>query len=287
MRYNFIILLTLITIISCTKKSVSKDPLKTVFNFPKKLSEISGIVVIDSLIWVIQDSGNDAKVFGVSKEGEIRTTISIQNSTNEDWEDLTIDSNNNLYIGDFGNNANNRRDLCIYKIQASDLNSSEVNPKEKIRFFYPEQKSFPPKKNELFYDCEAFFEHNGHFYLVTKNRSKGFDGTTYVYKVPNKAGTHPALLMGSFKTCDTFNTCAITGAAISNDGKKVVMLSHSKLWLFEEFISDDFLKGKMRKIELNHNSQKESVFFKDTTTLLIADERTKKIGGKVYEYSLH
>ena len=286
MQYKHILLFIGILSISCTKNSASQDTLNTVLEFPKKLSEVSGMVVIDRLIWVIEDSGNDTKVFGLSSDGEIKATLTLQNTTNQDWEDLTKDSQNNLYIGDFSNNANNRKDLCIYKIQAADLNSSEVNSKEIIRFYYPEQTDFPPKKNELFYDCEAFFEFNGSFYLITKNRSKGFDGTTYVYKVPNKAGTHAAQLLGKFKTCETFNSCAITGATISPDGKKVVLLSHSKLWLFEDFEADAFLNGKVTMLELNHSSQKESVCFKDATTLLIADERTKKIGGKVYEYSL-
>jgi hypothetical protein len=34
---------------------------------------------------------------------------------NIDWED-TKDKNGNLYVGDFGNNDNERKDLCIYKI---------------------------------------------------------------------------------------------------------------------------------------------------------------------------
>ena len=53
----------------------------------------------------------------------------------------------------------------------------------KISFSYPEQKEFPPKKKEMFYDVESFFEHNGYFYLFTKNRSKGFDGTAFIYKI--------------------------------------------------------------------------------------------------------
>lgn len=286
MKKILFILFSLFLLIYCTGKKVTEDPLKTIFDFPKKLSEVSGMVVMDSLIWVIEDSGNEAEVYGLDSTGKITTTISLTGITNKDWEDLTKDASNNLYIGDFGNNGNIRKDLCIYKLNAGDLSSTEVQPSEIIRFYYPDQTDFPPKKSALFYDCEAFFELNGFFYLFTKNRSKGFDGTTYVYKVPNKQGTHAAQLMGTYQTCDTFNSCAITSAAVSSDGKKVVLLSHSKLWLFEEFIGDDFLRGKIKQVELHHVSQKESVSFKNHQTLLIADERANKIGGQVYEFIL-
>jgi hypothetical protein len=39
---------------------------------------------------------------------------------------------------------------------------------------------------------------NGNFYLFTKNRSKGFDGTFLVFQVPNKEGDFEAKLIGSY-----------------------------------------------------------------------------------------
>jgi hypothetical protein len=56
--------------------------------------------------------------------------------------------------------------------------------------------------------------------------------------------------------------------------------------LFQSFASDNFLTGKVSELKLNHFSQKEAICFKDNTTLLIADERTKRAGGFVYETTL-
>lgn len=112
--------------------------------------------------------------------------------------------------------------------------------------------------------------------MFTKNRSKGFDGTTLIYKIPNKEGTHKAQLLGKYKTGADYNDSAITGAAISPDSSKFVLLSHSKVWLFEYFKDDDILNGKISILELNHYSQKEAVCFKDNNTLLIVDEKDKK-----------
>lgn len=265
------------------------ETLTKLYSLPKKLKEVSGIVYSekDNLFWTLEDRGNANKIYGLdSQDGVIEETVTIENTSNTDWEDITKDKAGNLYIGDFGNNDNIRKDLCIYKIDKNSLHKEKAVPEYKISFSYPEQTAFPPKKTKLLFDVEGFFEYKNNFYLFTKNRSKGFDGTALVYKVPNKAGFHQAVLMGRLKTCDNYNHCAITSAAISPDASKVVLLTHDKIVLLENFKGDNFLKGKQSQLKLNHFSQKEAVCFKNNETLIIADEKTNKIGGNVYEVSL-
>ena len=266
----------------------SNDDLKILYSLPKKLKEVSGITYFSesNLLYTLEDSGNDNKIYALNTEGKIEKTITITNAINIDWEDITKDKNDNLYIGDFGNNDNTRQDLCIYKINKKELNNDNAVAEYKVSFSYAEQKEFPPKKKEMFYDVEGFFEYQNYFYLFTKNRSKGFDGTAFIYKIPNAAGTQKAIKIGEFKTCDNYNHCVLTSATISPDGKKVVVLSHDKIVLFQNFKGDLFHKGTQTEISLNHFSQKESVIFKDNNTLLIADERTGKLDGNVYEFKL-
>lgn len=260
----------------------------TFFSLPNNLKEVSGIIYnpMTDLLWALEDGGNKNEIYGFNSKGEIAKTVVIAKTNNIDWEDITKDEAGNLYIGDFGNNDNLRKDLSIYKINVQALKNTTAIPDYKISFAYPEQQNFPPKKTVLFYDVESFFEFKNNFYLFTKNRSKGFDGITFLYKVPNASGFHKAKLLGKFKTCDNYNYCVITSAAISPDGTKVVILSHDKLWLIENFIGDNFLNGTRTQLDLNHFSQKEAICFKDNDRLLIADERVKKIGGNVYEVSL-
>ncbi|TDD77484.1 NHL repeat-containing protein [Flavobacterium caseinilyticum] len=264
------------------------DSLVTLYSLPKKLKEVSGIAFLpeSNLIWAIEDSGNQNAIHGIDSKGKIARTITIGNTRNRDWEDITKDSQGNLYIGDFGNNDNDRKDLSIFKIDKKGLNSESSSPAYTISFAYPEQKEFPPKKSEMFYDVEGFFEFKNNFYLFTKNRSKGFDGTAFLYKVPNKVGFHQAVLLGEFNTCGNADQCAITSAAISPDESKVIVLTHDKILLFENFKGDDFLNGSQTTLKLNHFSQKEAICFSDNDTVFIADERSKKTGGKVYQVSL-
>jgi hypothetical protein len=277
---------TIILFYSCENKDETTD-LKQIAELPKGLKEISGIAYANNLLYAIEDSGNTNEVIVMDTLGRITKNITVSNVDNIDWEDLTFDNKGNLYIGDFGNNDNVRKDLAIHKINQSNLQNNEVKTEYKITFEYPEQTNFPPKRKDLMFDAEAFFEYKGNFYLFTKNRSRGFDGTSYIYKVPNKSGHHQAKLIKKIKTCSDYHNCAITSAAISPNGSKFVLLSHSKVWLFENYSKNDITSVEMIELHLNHYSQKEAICFKNNEELLIADERVKKNGGKFYETSIN
>jgi hypothetical protein len=274
----------LLFIFSCANNKTSE--IHQIAELLKELKEISGIAYFNNLIYSIEDSGNENQVVVLDTSGTITNRITVNNTENIDWEDLTFDNKGNLYIGDFGNNDNMRKDLAIYKIDKSNLQGEKADVAYTISFDYPEQTEFPPKKSNLLFDVEAFFEYNNHFYLFTKNRSKGFDGTSYIYKIPNIAGHHHAQLIKTITTCTDYHHCAITSAGISPDGSKFVLLTHSKIWLFENYSPDNITDGKMSELDLNHYSQKEAVCFKNNDALLIADEREKKEGGNLYQVSL-
>jgi len=273
-----------IALLSCNSKSqeINTNTVKL------KLKEASGVEVSSAsdLIWVLEDSGNKNNIYGLNSDGKIQQTVKIENVKNVDWEDLTSDNAGNLYIGDFGNNDNERKDLCIYKVNSDNLKQDVATASQKISFYYPEQTEFPPKKSGLLYDAESFFEHNGNFYIFTKNRSKGFDGSVFLYKIPNQEGNHKAQLLGSFQACNIYKKCAITSADISPDGKTVAILSASRVYFLTDFSSDDFLSGKTEEIQLPEVTQKEGICFKDNETLLIVDEKDKKTGGNLYEIKI-
>jgi hypothetical protein len=201
---------------------------------------------------------------------------------NIDWEDLAADDAGNICIGDFGNNQNDRKDLAIYKLDANKPDSLLY----KISYTYPDQTEFPPKKSGWLFDVEAFISYKGSFYLFTKNRSKGFDGTVTLYKVPDAPGTHVAQKLCTIGTCDNYKRCAIAGADISPDGTKVVLISGQNVWLLTNFAANGFTAPKVMQYDLGHLSQKEGISFKDNNTLLIADEKDKGTGGKLYEVKL-
>jgi len=259
--------------------------IKEVFELPQQLKEVSAVEITpkSDVIWTLEDHGNKPELYALDASGNIAHTLKIDGVSNHDWEELASDHDGNLYIGDFGNNDNDRKDLAIYMVSAKDLNR-ESAPAKIIAFHYPEQTEFPPlKKTEHFYDAEAFFFHKNNFYLFTKDRSG--NANTRLYRIPAKEGNHAAELLGTLPTGDG-KKCRITGADISNDGKKVVLLSNNKIWVLDQFKGSDFLKANVRQVDLGSNTQLEGVCFKDNSTLYLVDERDKHTGGKLYEMKL-
>ncbi|MGJ8742995.1 hypothetical protein [Polaribacter sp.] len=256
--------------------------LKVLADLPKKLDEVSGVEKDKNseILWMLNDSGNSPKLYGVNLKGQIEKEIYIQ-TKNHDWEDLTSDEKGNVYIGDFGNNQSKRKNLVILKITPAELQKKNAEVL-KIKFTYPNQTKYPPKKKQLYFDCEAVFYHQNYLYLFTKSRVKNKYGKTSLYKIPAKEGTYVAEFIGEYDNGDS-NKSWITSADISSDGNTVILLSQKNIVFFSDFKEDDFFSGKVEKIELKHFSQKEGITFKDDKTLLITDEKAHGIGGFLYE----
>ncbi|WP_407508769.1 hypothetical protein [Elizabethkingia anophelis] len=283
----------LFSLIFCTPKaqeakatSDNLGPLHTVFKFPKKIKEVSGIQISPDgkEFYVHEDQGNRNEIFAVGMDGNLVRTITIEGVENNDWEDIAQDKNGFTYIGDFGNNDNIRKNLAIYKVKIDKENNTPVL--QTTKFSYPEQTEFPPNKKSLLYDCEAFLEYNGYFYLFTKNRSKKFDGTSLVYKIPNKQGDFKAQLVGELKLPGKYNDAAVTGADISPNGKKIALITHKNVFILENFEADNFANAKTTQIDLQSNSQKEGICFSTDTMLYIGEERNNKDEGNLYSIEL-
>lgn len=271
------------TLISCSNYGL----LKHTTALPKKLKEASGIenIKATNLLWMHNDSGNESTLYGVNENGGIEKTIII-NANNKDWEDITSDDFGNIYIADFGNNANKRKDLVILKVKSSELLDNTIINPQKIYFNYPEQKKFPPKKKNKFFDAESLIYLNGYLYIFTKSRVKNMYGKTNLYKIPASEGNHTAEFLGTFNNCDN-NGCWITAAAISDDHKKVALLTHHEVLIFTNFSEDNFFDGLLTRFNFNHSSQKEGIDFKNNNTLYITDERAHNNGGNLYTFSIN
>ena len=260
--------------------------MEVVADLPGSLHENSGIQLIhnSNLLWALNDGGNKSRIYGINTKGKIIKVVTI-NAKNNDWEDLTSDPKGNLYIGDFGNNYSNRKNLAILKVKAKHLKNKKNADVERIRFYFPEQKKFPPKKGKLYFDTESFFFYNGNLYLFTRSRVKGDYGKTSLYKIPATVGNHAAEFISDYSSCKK-SKCSITSAAMSKDQKKVVLLSSESVLLLTDFEGDNFFNGKIIKLSLDHRSQKEGVCFKDNKNLYITDERSHGSGGNLYEFKL-
>ncbi len=246
---------------------------------PVSLHESSGLEYsMAGNIWTHNDSGDSARIFNIDTLGNILRIVYFDVDTAVDCEESTRDAEGNYYLGDFGNNQNDRTNLRIYKIPDPDTITTDTVVPQLITFRYPDQTAFPPDSTLLNFDCEAMFHFQDSLYLFSKNRGT----STYckMYRIPDQPGDYIAELVDSFNT-GTW----VTAADISPSGEHMVLLSESRIWLFSNISGSDFFGGDLHVIMM-YTTQKEAVVFANDSLIYLTDEYFWGFGGNLYQLRL-
>ena len=256
-------------------------------SFPEELEEVSGLIYVgkDSLI-ALTDSGNDPVLYLVNSKAEILKKTWIKNAKNRDWEDITIDEKGQIFIGDFGNNLNRRKKLFIYSVDLKNVLKNDTVVVKKISFHYPEQKSFPPKEDKMYYDTEALWADSDYLYILTKNRTEPSDGIAQFYRLPKKPGNYSAEKLGTYYTCDNSQIkCWITAADFHLESGLIAVLTTTEIHLLR--MEEEKLKV-VKVYKIPGIKQRESICFgENKNQLYMADEFHKLLrGGNLYKVIL-
>ena len=124
--------------------------------FPSNLSEVSGIDRdSNGNLWAIEDNGNKDILYQITPEGKAVKKLRIENAKNGDWEDLSISTTGTVYIGDFGNNANDRKDLRVYRIPKQELKKKSPKAETGSTLSNPWLLQSPADKRRLFFSLLA------------------------------------------------------------------------------------------------------------------------------------
>lgn len=280
------IIILILSIVTIT----NAQTLETLTNIPLEVEENSGMLLSSSnSIWLHNDSGDSAKLYQIDTSGNLLRTILVTNATNVDWEDITKDNQGNVYIGDFGNNSNNRQNLKIYKIQHPDSTIGNTTTAQIIYYNYPDQTAFPPPDAQKHFDLEAMVCLNDSLYLFSKNRTDPYDSYTKCYQIPADTGVHTAVLLDSFDTQQPGGFGAIfsiTAAAISPNQQRLALLNANRVWLFSNFTGHGFFNGQLQIFNLGSTSQKEALDFVEDEILYISDEKSVLGTCRLYRFDL-
>lgn len=252
------------------------------YTISSKLGEVSGIETQSrDIFFAINDSGEDPVLYIMKSDGIIVHKIFIQGAKNVDWEDLSVDDNF-LYIGDIGNNRNQRKDLKIYRVQINDLLEYYIdgelnhNPPDTLKaqsyaFNYPDQINFPPEERRMNFDSEALTYADGKLLILSKDRSKPYKGICKIYEVDLSIKPSKTKLLQEIQLKGvSWLTGSVTGCDYLNN--KLYVLTYKRLYIFER------TKGQfklLRKKNLGRLQQWEGISVQSETEVRIVAEKSR------------
>ena len=216
--------------------------------------EGSGIVAsraYPGIYWMIADSGNPANLYAIDSTGATKNIFPVAGATNYDWEDIAIDSNGHIWIGDIGDNSQVRSDYVLYRVsEPNPYGSATSIPSTAFHFNYPNGAR----------DSEALFVWQGIPYLVQKRSI-----TTEVYAFPTVDPSKKVTLnyVGTFT-----GGIYVTGADISADGRRLALINdgNNYHWIIERSATStnvaDFFTSPTKQWRLYFpNQQGEAISF--------------------------
>lgn len=272
----FTILLALKTLFcSCDKDIIYdyKDLSHKDISFKKKarldsaIDESSGLAHASDSSYYTHNDGPDNRLFEISKKGQLLNVHEIANAKFIDFEEMAEDDTH-YYLGDIGNNSNQRKNLRIYKVDKKDFTKVDT-----ILYRYADQEAFPPSdKKKKNYDCEAFVHYHDSLFLFSKNRGYKL---VKMYGIPAKAGTYVAHAKDSL-----YLTGQITSADLSPDKSKLALLAYGKIYIFALY-NGLKLTNPFYCVKFPQSGQTEAILFVDNTKMIITNE-----GGKIFTASL-
>ena len=184
----------------------------------------------------------------MKSDGVIFHKIFISGSKNVDWEDLSSDGDF-LYIGDIGNNRNQRKDLLVYRVPINNLwgfyyvdgklnhNIPDTVKAEPYALNYPDQMSFPPEERRMNFDSEALAYADGKLLILSKDRSKPYKGICKIYEADffNEKGGKNPLEVKLLQEIQLKGTSWLTGSVTGCDylNNKLYVLTYKRLYIFE------------------------------------------------------
>lgn len=197
----------------------AQDDIQELGPLPQEVWETSGLIFHNGKLITHNDSGNSPQLFEIDTTSlQLTRTVTIENATNVDWEDITQDADF-IYVGDFGNNSGDRQDLKIWRISKSAYETSETVSAQRIDFIYEDQVDFSAMANSD-WDAESFFSLGDHLIILTKQwQSQG----TVAYRVPKLPGAFLAERIDDFQVGGL-----VTGSTYDNTTSTLYLIGYSQ-----------------------------------------------------------
>jgi hypothetical protein len=251
------------------------------------IDESSGIAASrrnKDIFWTHNDSGDDAFVYAIDRQGKHRGIWRVKGASAQDWEDIAVwkDSKSGksyIYVGDIGNNSKKREFLTVYRIpepviKPEDIATTKQNPAETavaeaIKMKYPEGN----------FDAETLMIHprTGDLYIVTK--VMGAAAKVFKLKAPFMQQQEATLVQVAEVQVANTTKGFFTGGDISPDGKRLTLCDYYGAFEFilpdrKGIAFDEIWIQPVQPVNIGKRKQGESICYRaDGKALLATSEK--------------
>src|SRR5690349_7814313 len=150
------------------------------------VNESSGVApsgLASGVFFTHNDSGDVARFFRFQRNGKVDGEYALKGAEAIDWEDMaraTVDGKSYLYFGDVGDNAEDRKNITVYRVEEPTTSGKQsIDKFETYTLTYPDGA----------HNCEAMFvTSSGDVWLVTKN--PGGNSIAFVLLKPKGTGAY-------------------------------------------------------------------------------------------------
>ena len=189
-----------------------------------RITESSGLVAsrqFPGVLWTHNDGGGGRKqvLYAIARDGRSLSEFLVGDGVLiHDWEDIAIDDQKHLFIGDIGNNGAKRSELAVHEVAEPDPDSGPLI----LRVERTWRLHFAAEP----FDCESLFVWNGYGYVVSKVFN---NAPAQIFRFPLSDRKKDLVLE---LVVTTRIDSPVTGADISPDGRLLGLVAKSGAFVF-------------------------------------------------------
>lgn len=284
MRNLLFALIASICIVGCDSKSGNQDLFgegrAVGINKNHDLEETSGLVAsarYPGLFWAHNDSGHPPVLFLLDSTGKTVRSFRLDGVKNRDWEDIAIgpgpDSLSTLFIGDIGDNRQNKDLRYIYYLREPNLDAPQEIPVDGTLFVHLSDK--PRDAEALLMDPRS-----RNLYIITKmEREIRLYEVSYPYQKDTLEIGPVAKLPMRY----------ITAGDVSTDGSEILLKNYGHVYYWKRQTGEsiaEVLSREPTELAYKREPQGESIAWaRDGSGYYTLSENGKGERGRLLFYA--
>ena len=240
-----------------------------------QINEASGLAasrIYPTVLWVINDGGNDPMLYAVGIDGADLGTFRVEGARNYDWEALAsfqLQDNAYLLIADVGDNWEQRKSCCLYVVEEPSITKTGLNDDTSVRIAWQIRFTYEDGPR----DCEAVaVDTDRQRILLFSKRSL----LPVLYELPLQPVEADVIAVAQrVVTVPHFNWP--TAMDLSPDGLAAVVLTYRHVHLYFRRPDEDWsnaFKKQPQRIEFTQLNQQEAACFGyDAKSVYVTSEK--------------